>query len=108
METSFSQILITLFVSLTVFLGWYNSVSDPYEKKEKKPYPFWSFLKLTWANGLFFFTSGVVLLLVFNETGFKVLQSYIDNIPDLAEHIGRVSIAVLSGLYGHKFIKKFI
>lgn len=105
-EVSFwLQIAVTIFVALTLYIKNYNDISDPIERETKKPYAIKEYLKLTWANGLQMLFSGIILLLVLNEGGLPLLKNFFE-IPDIVEDIGKLTIAVLSGLFGQRLIEK--
>lgn len=107
METTLIQLGITLLTVFSIFLGWYNKLSDPIEKTTGKPYSFKSFFIITWSNGLYYTIAGFVLLIVLKDGGMVLLKYYVE-LPDMVETIGDLVIAVISGLMGHKLINKFI
>lgn len=102
-----TQLVFYLLAVLAVFLGKYNKLSDQLEATEQSIYPFGKFLKYNWANALYYIISGATLLGVANEIGLEGLKHFI-TIPDIGEKVADITIAVMSGIYGHKLIDKFI
>ena len=105
--TIFLQFATTLLTVGAIFITWYNQISDPIEKDTGEPYPFGQFVKTTWTNALAYLLSGWVLMLLINEIGLTAIQSFID-LPQIIDNLTPLAGAVVSGLFGHKLINKFI